>query len=125
MIVAGKNHLASWYQNSGFSPHRVIAVIENDWTTNKKGMYWIRYFEKLTKHRTICGFRLLILDVQESYHSDEFEEYLKGHKILLFVCLLIPLIYPRKLMFRFSTLQGRSLPALYAAFNIAVTDNNI
>ena len=41
VIVAGKNHLASWYQNSGFPPNWVIAVTENGWTTNEKGMDWI------------------------------------------------------------------------------------
>ena len=29
VVVAGKNHLASWYQNSGFPPDWVIAVTEN------------------------------------------------------------------------------------------------
>ena len=34
VIVAGKNHLSSWYQNSGFAPDWVIAVTDNGWTTN-------------------------------------------------------------------------------------------
>ena len=29
IIITGKNHLASWYQNSGFPPDWVIAVSEN------------------------------------------------------------------------------------------------
>lgn len=40
IIVAGKNHLTSWYQNSGFPPDWVISVTENGWTTNERGMDW-------------------------------------------------------------------------------------
>ena len=82
IIVAGKNHLASWYQNSGFPPDWVIAVTENGWTTNEKGLDWIRHFEKHTRPRTVGGYRLLILDGHESYHSDEFEEYCKENNII-------------------------------------------
>jgi hypothetical protein len=82
VIVAGKNHLASWYQNSGFPPDWVITVTDNGWTTNEKGMDWIQHFEKHTKARTIGGYRLLILDGHESHHSDKFEEYCKEHNIV-------------------------------------------
>jgi hypothetical protein len=82
VVVAGKNHLASWYQNSGFPPDWVIAVTNNGWTTNEKGMDWIQHFEKHTKTRTIGSYRLLILDGHESHHSDEFEEYCKEHNIV-------------------------------------------
>jgi hypothetical protein len=82
VVVAGKNHLASWYQNSGFPPDWVIAVTDNGWTTNEKGMDWIRHFEKHTKARTIGGYRLLVLDGHESHHSDAFEEYCKEHDIV-------------------------------------------
>ena len=41
VVVAGKNHLASWYQNSGFPPDWVISVTDNGWTTNEKGIEWI------------------------------------------------------------------------------------
>jgi hypothetical protein len=82
IIVAGKNHLASWYQNSGFPPNWVIAVTDNGWTTNEKGMDWIRHFEKHTRPQTVGGYRLLILDGHESHHSDEFEEYCKENNIV-------------------------------------------
>jgi hypothetical protein len=82
IIVAGKNHLASWYQNSGFPPDWVIAVSENGWTTNERGMDWIRHFEKHTRARTVGGYRLFFLDGHESHHSDEFEEYCKENNII-------------------------------------------
>lgn len=81
IIVAGKNHLASWYENSGFPPDWVIAVTENGWTTNEKGMDWIRHFDQHTKSRTVGVYRLLILDGHESHHSNEFEEYCKENNI--------------------------------------------
>jgi hypothetical protein len=82
IVVAGKNHLASWYQNSRFLPDWVITVTDNGWTTNKKGIDWIQYFEKHTRARTIGGYHLLVLDSHESHRSDEFEEYCKEYNIV-------------------------------------------
>jgi hypothetical protein len=82
VVVAGKNHLTSWYQNSGFPPDWVIAVTDNGWTTNEMGIDWIQHFKKHTKPRAIAGDRLLVLDGHESHHSDAFEEYCKEHNIV-------------------------------------------
>jgi hypothetical protein len=82
VVVTGKNHLASWYQNSGFLPNWVISVTNNGWTTNEKGVDWIRYFEKHTKPQTTSVYRLLVLDGHESHHSAEFEVYYKEHNII-------------------------------------------
>ena len=82
IIVAGKNHLSSWYQNSGFPPNWVIAITDNGWTTNEKGVDWIWHFEKHTRARTVGSYRLLILDGHESHHSDDFEEYCKENNII-------------------------------------------
>jgi len=89
IIVAGKNHLSSWYQNSGFPPEWVIPITDNGWKTNEKCVDWIRHFEKHTRARTMGSYRLLILDGHESHHSDEFEEFAKKTTFSLFVCLLI------------------------------------
>jgi hypothetical protein len=82
VIVAGKNHLSSWYENSTFPPDWVIAVTDNGWTTNERGMDWIRHFDKHTKPRTTGVYRLLILDGHESHHSDEFEVYCEESNII-------------------------------------------
>jgi hypothetical protein len=82
IVVAGKNHLMSWYQNSRFPPDCVITVTDNGWTTNEKGMDWIQHFEKHTRARTIGSYRLLILDSHESHYSDKFEEYCKECNII-------------------------------------------
>jgi hypothetical protein len=146
VVVAGKNHLLSWYQNSGFPPNWVIGVTDNGWTTNEMGMDWIRHFEKYIKARTIGGFRLLILDGHESHHSDEFKEYCKEHNI---VTLYIPphsshILQPLDVGC-FSPLKkayGRQIediirshifhiskddffPAFHAVFDIAMTESNI
>jgi hypothetical protein len=146
VVVAGKNHLTSWYQNSGFPPDWVIAVTDNGWTTNEKGMDWIRHFEKHTKPRTIGGYRLLVLDGHESHHSDEFEEYCKEHNIVT-LCMpahsshiLQPLdvgcfsplkkAYGQQIedMMRAHIIhitKDDFFPAFHAAFNIAMTESNI
>ncbi|KFY29453.1 hypothetical protein V491_00028 [Pseudogymnoascus sp. VKM F-3775] len=82
VIVAGKNHLVSWYKNSGFPSNWVIAITENGWTTNERGIDWIQHFEKHIKTRSIGGYRLLVLDGHESHYSDDFEEYYKEHNII-------------------------------------------
>ena len=146
VVVAGKNYLASWYQNSGFPPDWVIAVTENGWTTNEKGMDWIRHFEKHTKPRTIGGYRLLVLDGHESHHSAEFEVYCKEHNIIT-LCMpahsshiLQPLdvgcfsplkqAYGRQIEEIMRTQityisKDDFFPAFYAAFHIAMTESNI
>jgi hypothetical protein len=82
IIVAGKYHLSSWYENSPLPPNWVISVTDNGWTTNERGLDWIRHFEQYTKPRTIGGYRLLILDGHESHHSAEFELFSKENNII-------------------------------------------
>src|ERR1700722_654656 len=146
VVVAGKNHLASWYQNSGFLPNWVIAVTNNSWTTNEKGIDWIGHFEKYTKPQTIGCYCLLVLDGHKSHYSDEFEEYCKEHNIIT-LCMpahsshiLQPLdvgcfsplkkAYSRQIedMMRAHIVyitKDDFFPAFHAAFNIAMTESNI
>ena len=82
VIVVGKTHLVSQYKNSGFLSDWVIAITENGWTTNERGMDQIQHFEKHTKPQSVSGYRLLVLNGHESHHLDEFEEYCKEHNII-------------------------------------------
>ena len=82
IIVAGKNHLDSWYDESDFPPYWRTGVSQNGWTTNELGLDWIRHFEKSTSLRKLGVYRLLVLDGHESHHSDEFEEYCREHNIV-------------------------------------------
>jgi len=82
IILAGQYHLANWYQECDLPPTWRIATTDNGWTTNEKGMDWIRHFDFHTASRTKGTYRLLILDGHDSHHSEEFEAYCKGHNII-------------------------------------------
>ena len=41
IIVAGKVHLSSWYEDTLMPSDWVITTTENGWTTNEKGLDWI------------------------------------------------------------------------------------
>src|SRR5882757_6029730 len=82
IIVAGKNHLDSWYDEAEFPPRWRAGVSQNGWTTNELAIDWIRHFEEFTAPRKLGVYRLLVLDGHESHHSDEFEEYSKTHQII-------------------------------------------
>lgn len=82
VIVAGKNHLDSWYDETELLPYWRTGVSQNGWTTNELAMDWIRHFEEFTSSRKLGVYRLLVLDGHESHHSNEFEEYCKEHNII-------------------------------------------
>ena len=75
IIVAGKFHLSSWYEDSQLPEDWRISVSENGWTTNERGLEWIQHFDQHTKGRTTGAYRLLVLDGHESHHSTAFELY--------------------------------------------------
>lgn len=82
IIVSGKYHLSSWYQNSTLPDNWVIATSSNGWTINERGLEWIQHFDRYTKLRTTGKYRLLVLDGHESHHSTEFELYCKDNDII-------------------------------------------
>ena len=82
IILAGKTHLSSWYEDSPMPSNWVITLSENGWTTNEKGLEWIQHFDKHTKSRTKGAYRILILDGHESHHSVVFELYCKENNII-------------------------------------------
>ena len=146
IIVAGKNHLSSWYENTPMPADWVVAVTSNGWTTNERGLNWIKHFDQHTKSRTKGGYRLLIIDGHESHHSYEFEKYCKDWNI-------IPLCMPahsshklqpldvgcfsplkraygteiEKLMRVYITHISKEdfFPAFVAAFRTAMTESNV
>jgi hypothetical protein len=82
IIVAGKFHLASWYEDSALPHDWVIATSSNGWTTNERGLEWIQHFDQHTRSRTAGKYRLLVLDGHESHHSVDFELYCKENDII-------------------------------------------
>ena len=75
IIVAGKFHLASWYEDSQLPKDWRIAVSDNGWTTNERGLEWIQHFDQHTRGRTKGIYRLLTLDGYESHYLTEFKLY--------------------------------------------------
>ncbi|KID98255.1 transposase, partial [Metarhizium majus ARSEF 297] len=146
IIVAGLHHLTNWYEDSTLPPDWVISTTHNGWTTNEKGVEWIKHFEKHTLARTRGTYRLLIMDGHESHHSTEFELFCKEHKIIT-LCMpahsshiLQPLdvgcfgplkkAYGREIeglmKARITHITKTDfLPAFFAAFQAAITENNI
>ena len=82
IIVAGKNHLSTWSYDSPLPRDWRIAVTSNGWTTNERGLDWLRHFENHTRLRTKGTYRLLILDGYESHHSTDFELLCKENNII-------------------------------------------
>jgi len=146
IIFAGKVHLDSWTSESPLPLNWVIDLTDNGWTTNEKGLAWVKHFDFHTKGRTKGAYRLLILDGHESHHSTDFELYCKEQNIVT-LCMpahsshkLQPLdvgcfgplkrAYGKEiegLMRAHITYIAKEdfLPAFYKAYNATITLSNI
>jgi len=146
VVVAGKYHLSTWYEDDAIPRDWTIATSPNGWTTNEIGLDWIRHFNKHTESRTSGAYRILVLDGHESHHSVEFELYCKDHNIITLCMpphsshLLQPLdigcfgplkkAYGRQieLKMRAGTTHISKedfFPAFFAAFQQTITGKNI
>lgn len=146
IILAGKNHLSSWSYESSLPRDWRIAVTANGWTTNERGVDWLKHFDFHTKPRTKGKYRLLVLDGHESHHSTDFELFCKDNDIIT-LCMpphsshkLQPLDVScfRPLKRSYSTeieklmrihithiSKEDFLPAFYNAFRTAMTESNV
>jgi len=82
IILAGQYHLANWYEECDLPETWRIVLTDNGWTTNEKGMDWIRHFDFHIASRTKGKYRLLVFDGYDSYYSEEFETYCQEHNII-------------------------------------------
>jgi hypothetical protein len=82
IVVAGKNHLASWYRNSPLPSDWVISLSDNGWTTNEIGLQWVKHYHQHSERRTKGKYRLLILDGHTSHQSVDFEDFCKQNNII-------------------------------------------
>jgi hypothetical protein len=146
IIFAGTYHLSAWYEEDDIPPTWAIQVTDNGWTTNKVGVEWLKHFDAHTKDYITGVYRLLIIDGHKSHESLEFKQLCKEKNIITLCMpphsshLLQPLdvgcFSPLK------TAYGRQveqlmrghinhitkiefLPCFKAAFNAAITKNNI
>ena len=146
IILAGKNHLGTWFRDNPMPRDWRIGTSSNGWTTNELGLEWIKHFDKHTRTRTKGAKRLLILDGHESHHSVEFEEYCQNNDIIT-LCMpahsshrLQPLdvsyfsvlkraysLYIENLMRRHQTHIAKEdfLAGFYDAFQTAMTADNV
>lgn len=146
IVLAGKNHLADWYQDRTIPGNWAISLSSNGWTTNEVTLEWLQHFDRHTKARTNSKYRLLILDGHESHHSTDFEVFCKENNILtlcmpphsshilqpLDVACFAPLKRAyggeiEKLMRAHITHISKAdfLPAFSAAFQATFTESNI
>jgi len=83
VILEGKVHISTWYENSPLPKTWRIGVSDNGWTTDKLTFKWLRkVFEPQTRNRTVGRYRLLILDGHGSHLTPEFDKFCTEHRIL-------------------------------------------
>jgi hypothetical protein len=82
IVVAGKNHLASWYRTTSLPANWVIALSDNGWTTNEIGLQWVQHYNQHSQPRTKGKYRLLILDGHKSHQSVDFNDFCKQNNII-------------------------------------------
>jgi hypothetical protein len=80
MILSGKVHQASWYDELPLD--WTIGVSGNGWTTDELGVEWVKHFNQHTAARTAGVYRLLILDGHGSHATPEFDQYCTDNKII-------------------------------------------
>ena len=82
VIVKGKCHLLSWYQNGDLPDTWRVRPSENGWTTNEITLDWLKHFQNYSNPRTNGSHRLLILDGHNSHRTIDFDNYCKNNNII-------------------------------------------
>jgi hypothetical protein len=83
IVLAGKVHISTWYDEKLFPSHWNVALSDTGWTNNKLGLHWVKeVFDKHLRNRTVGRYRLLILDGHGSHITPEFDQYCKKNNII-------------------------------------------
>ncbi|CEJ95254.1 hypothetical protein VHEMI10745 [[Torrubiella] hemipterigena] len=98
VIVAGKTHLSSWYENSPLPSNWAIGVTENGWNTNERCLDWLYYFQK-----------------HESHQSTDFQLYCQQNDI-------ITLCIPSHTLYKLQPLDVACYGPLKQAYNNVISD---
>lgn len=78
VILKGKVHISTCYENNDLPSDWIIALSENGWTNNELGFKrLVEVFESYTVSRSVDKYRLLILDGHGSHAAPEFDQYCK------------------------------------------------
>jgi hypothetical protein len=84
VILAGKVHISTWYDEETFPGNWKIALSDTGWTNDELGLYWVKeVFDPNTRNRAVGQYRLLILDSHGSHNTPEFDQYCKENNIVL------------------------------------------
>ncbi|KAM4061549.1 DDE superfamily endonuclease [Hirsutella rhossiliensis] len=86
IILAGQNHMASWYHQQELDPETVIRPTPSGYTNDEISLDWVQHFDKHTNGCRKGRKRLLILDRHGSHHTKEFIEYCDAHGIIPSAC---------------------------------------
>ncbi|KAL1953725.1 hypothetical protein VTO42DRAFT_2324 [Malbranchea cinnamomea] len=82
IILTGKRHQASWYENRLPETWR-IETSEPGWINEKLGLIWLKeVFDKGTPARTMGQYGLLILDGHGSHNGPEFDQFCLENSII-------------------------------------------
>ena len=87
LIYKGESHdlQDSWLEDLG-SETAYFAASDNDWTCNSLGLYWLKnIFDRHTKEKAGCAWRLLIVDGHSSHVNMEFLETALRLRILIHI----------------------------------------
>jgi hypothetical protein len=88
IILKGKEHQATWYQELLLPTDWKIAMSPNGWTNDLIGLCWLKtIFEPFSKQYSKGAKRLLILDGHSSHLTAEFDLFCKENAI---ICLCMP-----------------------------------
>ena len=146
IIFAGKYYLSIWYQEGNIPSDQAIAISDNGWTINKIGVAWLKHFIQYTNAQLVGPRRLLILNGYKSHNLLNFQLICKENNIIT-LCMPAYLLYllqplnigcfsPLKRAYR-QQINGlvrdyinyitklKFLPVFKAAFNSAITKDNI
>jgi hypothetical protein len=82
IILAGKNHLSSWYETPGLPKDWAIAVSDSGWSNDDLGALWIQHFHSHTFSKAKGPYRLLIMDGHGSHHTARLQAYCKEQSII-------------------------------------------
>ena len=82
IILPGKTHMRSWYEQPGLLPDTRLEISDNGWTNDELGLEWIKHFDKHTRNQVVGIYRLLILDGHRSHSTPEFDDFCETNKIV-------------------------------------------
>ena len=86
LILAGKQHLDNWFQES-LEPNTFWGVSDTGYANDDLCEAWIKHFDQFTKNKRVGVWRMLLFDGYDNHLTREVLSYMECNKIISF-CLL-------------------------------------